>query len=285
VGFGAGLEAFSAPFPQSLSRLKFHAQIPPTFNAEEDRRFREARALWKQENGSCEEYVAIISDHSNRMLGRDLSMRVMVQQAGESRWWTWCNTLTSIIDVWPVFQEYHRDGQMTQRQAQLFLNPALKQSCDQLARFYKAWMIMVKRMESEKLWGKAALILLVLTGMMRAIDLLGDDFHSAKQAMKDYIEKYKVDHPETMELGRLAFFFGLVNPMHDGMSLAAESQLFARLESELELEVPSIPDPAPATQPQWQPAEDDFVGRMIAPAAAPAPQEVRSIAVQIAEYR
>jgi hypothetical protein len=83
----------------------------------------------------------------------------------------------------------------------------LKQSCDQLARFYKAWMIMVKRMESEKLWGKAALILPVLTGMMRAIDLLGDDFHSAKQAMKDYIEKYKVDHPETMELGRLAFFF------------------------------------------------------------------------------
>jgi hypothetical protein len=86
-----------------------------------------------------------------------------------------------------------------------------------------------------------------------------------------------------MELSRLAFFFGLVNPMHDGMSLAAESQLFARLESELELEVPSIPDPA--TQPQWQSAEDDVVGRMIAPAAAPAPHEVRPIAVQIGEYR
>jgi hypothetical protein len=103
--------------------------------------------------------------------------------------------------------------------------------------------------------------------------------------MKDCIEKYKVDHPETMELGRLAFFFGLANPMHDGMSLTAESHLIGRLESELELEVPSIPDPAPATQPQWQPAEDDFVGRMIAPAADSAPQEVRPIAVQIAECR
>jgi hypothetical protein len=121
--------------------------------------------------------------------------------------------------------------------------------------------------------------------MVRAIDLLGDDFHSAKQAMKEYIEKYKVDHPQTMELDRLAFFFGLANPMHDGMSLAAESELLARLESELELEVPSIPGPMPATQPQVQPADDDCVGRMIAPAAAPAPQEVRSIAVQLAEYR
>jgi hypothetical protein len=36
------------------------------------------------------------------------------------------------------------------------------------------------RDESEKLWGKAALILPVFTGMIRAIDLLGDDFHSAK---------------------------------------------------------------------------------------------------------
>jgi hypothetical protein len=57
----------------------------------------------EQENGSYEEYVAIIADHSCRMLGHDLSMRVIVQQAGESRCWTWCDTLTSIIDVWRVF--------------------------------------------------------------------------------------------------------------------------------------------------------------------------------------
>jgi hypothetical protein len=118
----------------------------------------------------------------------------------------------------------------------------------------------------------------MFTGMIRAIDLLGDDFPSAKQAMKDYIKKYKVDHRETMGPARV-----LLRPRTT--SLTAESELLARLEVELEGEAPSIPGPMPATQTQMQPAEDDFVGCMIAPAGAAAPQEVRPIAVQIAEYR
>jgi hypothetical protein len=260
----------------ALARLK----------AEEEERFRKARAEWKAKHGSYQEFVDIVADHESRLLCRDLSMRVMIQSAGDTRWWTWCNTVTSILELWGVLNDYYLAGQMTRKQSEIFLGPALKPWCEQLARFYKAWMLIVKHLESEKVWGKSALILPSLSAMVQAIDLLGEDFEGGKKAMKAYIENYKEEHPATIALGRQGFFFGLRLPLQTVMSVAVAAEMLEDLEAELDGDPPfPVAPSATADVPVEAPAEHDFLGQILTPARAPVVVETLSVAQQIREYQ